>query len=156
MNRTCHRYLYWFLASTIYLFSLCAFLKKHSQSDNPEIVIQNGHSVEVNAVCFSPDSKLQASGSNDNTIRLWEVATGRLLRTLEGHSSSVNRICLSPDDNQLASGSDNHKIKLWEVASCRLLLTIEDPFLLFVRFVFLRMATFLPQPVGIPRFKFGI
>jgi WD40 repeat protein len=73
----------------------------------------------VNSVAFSPDGRLLASGSNDTTIKLWDVATGREVRTLTGHMLEVTSVAFSPDGRLLASGSCDYTIKLWEVASGR-------------------------------------
>jgi WD40 repeat protein len=59
-----------------------------------------------NAVAWSPDGRLFASGSSDNTVRIWDPASGKLLRTLEGHAYSVLSVSFSPDGKALASGSD--------------------------------------------------
>jgi hypothetical protein len=84
----------------------------------PEIVLQLGHSDPVAAVAFSPDGKTLASGSQDNTIKLWEAATGQLIRTLSGHTDPVTSVAFSPDGKTLASGSaDQHTMKLWEAAT---------------------------------------
>jgi WD40 repeat protein len=87
-----------------------------------------GHTSSVWSVAFSPDGKLLASGSVDKTIKLWDVATGREVRTLSGHTSWVTSVAFSPDGRLLASCScgkvENYncvqgEIKLWEVASGR-------------------------------------
>ena len=51
----------------------------------------------VLAIAYSPDGKTLASGSGDNTVRLWDAATGRELARLEGHSDSVFSVAWSPD-----------------------------------------------------------
>ncbi|MFH0883816.1 MAG: hypothetical protein V2A56_12575, partial [bacterium] len=72
-----------------------------------------GHSGDVSSVTFSPDGATLASGSYDNTIKLWRVSDGSLIRTLRGHSSFVLSVAFSPDGTTLASGSQDKTIKLW-------------------------------------------
>ena len=55
------------------------------------------------------------SGSNDNTIKLWNVETGQEISTLTGHNSRVNSVSFSPDGKTLATGSWDNTIKLWNV-----------------------------------------
>jgi len=64
----------------------------------------SGHGAEVNSVAFSPDGKTLASGSHDNTIKLWDVASGTNTQTLSGHGG-VYSVAFSPDGKMLASGS---------------------------------------------------
>jgi WD40 repeat protein/tetratricopeptide (TPR) repeat protein len=82
------------------------------------------HSSLVNSVVFSPDSKTLASASDDNSIKLWDVDTGKQLKTLNGHSSLVNSVVFSPDGKTLASASDDNSIKLWDVATDQQLKTL--------------------------------
>ena len=60
-----------------------------------------GHSNAVNCVSFSPDGTKVASGSNDNTVKLWDVTSGECLQTLEGHSHFVKSVSFSPDGTKV-------------------------------------------------------
>ena len=66
-------------------------------------------------VAFSPDSRLVARGSLDKTVRVWNVKTGKLLRTLSGHTLPVNREAFSPDGTTLASADGGGSALLWEL-----------------------------------------
>jgi small GTP-binding protein len=59
-------------------------------------------------------------------VKLWEVASGKLLYTLEGHNNSVRSVAYDPLGKTLVSGSGDTTLKLWEVASGKLLRTLEE------------------------------
>ena len=82
-----------------------------------EISLITGHTEEVTSVAFSPDGRTLASGSYDNTIRLWNSETGERIRTLEGHTSGVTSVAFSPDGRTLASGSWDNTIRLWNTVT---------------------------------------
>ncbi|KAK3995678.1 HET-R [Cladorrhinum sp. PSN332] len=84
-----------------------------------------GHHDSVNSVTFSPDGQRLASGSSDNTVKIWDPASGQCLQTLEGHHDSVNSVAFSPDSQRLASGSSDNTVKIWDPASGQCLQTLE-------------------------------
>jgi len=81
----------------------------------PELVLQTGHSKSVESLVFGPDKSWFASGSFDNTIRIWDVETGRELRSLTGHSGVIRSLNCSPDGKWLASGSNDKTLRLWNL-----------------------------------------
>jgi WD40 repeat protein len=68
-------------------------------------------------IALSPDGQLLASGSFDNEIKLWDMATRRELRTLSGHKASLRSLAFSPDGQRLASGSFDETIRIWQLSS---------------------------------------
>ena len=82
-----------------------------------ELKLLSGHASEVLSVAYSPDGLTLASGSEDNTVRLWNVQNGQHKLTLEGHEDAVTSVVFSPDGGMLASGSKDHTIRLWEMES---------------------------------------
>ena len=81
-----------------------------------EIALLTGHTSNIDSISFSPDGRTLASGSWDDTIRLWDAVTGQHKRTLEGHTGYVNSVSFSPDGSTLANGSWG-KIQLWDAVT---------------------------------------
>src|SRR6266851_5663471 len=67
----------------------------------------------IRAVAFSPDGRILATASLDNTVRLWDPATGQATATLFGHADFVTAVAFSPDGHTLASGSRDKTVRLW-------------------------------------------
>src|ERR1044071_1927312 len=63
-----------------------------------KLVLQLGHSDDINSVEYSPDGKYVLTGSSDKTVKLWEVETGREVRQLVGHTAGIWSVAFSSDN----------------------------------------------------------
>ncbi len=75
------------------------------------------HTDSVSSVVYSPRGTQLASGSSDNTVRLWDVESGARGHTLRGHTREVNSVVYSPSGKQIASGSRDWTVRLWDAES---------------------------------------
>jgi WD40 repeat protein len=71
----------------------------------------------VSAVAFSPDGKRALSASEDKTLKLWDLATKKEIRTLKGHEGEVYAAAFSPDGRYALSGSEDKSVRLWDVTT---------------------------------------
>src|SRR5207237_1204762 len=65
--------------------------------------------------------------SDDYTAKLWDVASGRELRTLQGHTDQVDDIVFSPDGRRLATSSFDSTARIWDGATGKELITLQSP-----------------------------
>ena len=76
------------------------------------------------SVAWSPDGKRLATGSRDDTAKVWDAETGKELLTLSGHEDSVTSVAWSPDGKRLATGSWDDTAKVWDAETGKELLTL--------------------------------
>lgn len=76
------------------------------------------------------DGQTVASGSDDQTVKLWNVCDGKCLQILHGHTKSVWSVHWSPNGHTVASGSEDETIKIWDVntAECLRNLRAKRPY----------------------------
>lgn len=85
------------------------------------------HADKVTSVAISPDAEIVVSGCADQTIKLWNLNTGKLIRTLKENLGQVSSVAISPDGNLLAVGSCEHpksNVKVWDLKTGQLLHTL--------------------------------
>ena len=88
--------------------SASAGIETAPTTTRPELVLQTGHAMRIK-LAFSPDGTLLASGSADNTVKLWDTASRREVRIEKA-------VAFRPDGQWLASGGVDGNI-FWEVAT---------------------------------------
>jgi WD40 repeat protein len=111
-----------------------------SATAHPDLVLQVGHAKPISALAFSPDGKWLASGSDDLTIKIWDLATGSVVRTIQS-GTRIATLAISPDAKLLAAGhgvdllslvlsqhlgDPSYAIDLWDVATGRTLRTLSS------------------------------
>ena len=83
---------------------------------SPTIHEMLGHCGWVSSVSFDVTGSRIVSGSDDNTVRVWDVATGACVQTLEGHSDAVSSVSFDNTGSRIVSGSDDKTVRVWDVA----------------------------------------
>ena len=76
-----------------------------------------GHTDQICSIAFSPDGTRVVSTSNDKTIRIWDLETGKMLKMLEGHNDEVNTAAFSPDGKLIVSASKDSTVRIWDAAT---------------------------------------
>ncbi len=114
----------------LFALGLCLLLgfSTLSHAQRAELVVQAGHSGPVMAVTYSPDGRLLASAGLDNAIQIWDVATGKTLRTLFStslteHTRGITAVAFHPAGDVLASSSVR-RIQIWDVRTGQELRTL--------------------------------
>jgi WD40 repeat protein/murein L,D-transpeptidase YafK len=91
---------------------------------NPILALFLGYSKAVNTVALSEDGRQAVSGGQDNVLRLWDTATGLLLRTFDAETNRINAVAFSPDSQKILMASSD-KLRLWAVAPGQTVKTME-------------------------------
>ncbi|MFG0326166.1 MAG: protein kinase [Phycisphaerales bacterium JB037] len=95
-------------------------------SSDMSLLTLSGHSGVVVSALFSPDGSRIVTPSADNTTRIWDANTGKLLATLRGHSDSVNSASFSPDGTRIVTASDDRTARIWDANTGESLATLAE------------------------------
>ena len=95
----------------------------------------SGHIDEVNSLAFSSDGGLLVSGSNDTTVKLWDIQTGGVIKNFHSHTDWVQSVSISPDCTTIVSGSKDSNICIWDLQTGKCCHVIgHDSYITFVGF----------------------
>jgi WD40 repeat protein len=114
----------------------------------PELVLPIGHTGKINSADFSPDGKYIVTASDDKSVKIWEVKTGKLFRTLEGHTENVRSAVFSEDGKSITSISIYHCVKIWDVQTGAVLYNLKDNYFDNSSTVFRRDSKLLLTNIG--------
>jgi WD40 repeat protein len=78
-----------------------------------------GHTGWIWSVAVSADGRTAVSGSDDKTVRVWDLATSRCTTVLEGHTDFVMRVAVSADGRTAVSWSHDKTVRVWDLATSR-------------------------------------
>jgi len=99
--------------------------KERNDNQKLELVVQKGHHDTIIDMAFSSDGRMVASASRDKTVKLWDVATGLEIRTIDPDFDKIGQIKFSPDDKILAIAGNAPYIKLYYAETGREFITIK-------------------------------
>ena len=83
-----------------------------------------GHAKKIRAVAITPDSRYGVSGSEDNTLILWDLATGQAIRTFHGEDRTILAVAITPDGQRVLSASEGGTLTVWDLAAGTVVSTI--------------------------------
>ncbi|MEG4455315.1 protein kinase domain-containing protein [Microcoleus sp. N9_A1] len=83
------------------------------------------HSDAVGSVAFSPDGLMLASGSKDKTIQIWDLATGKSIRTFPGDSSTIWSVAFDSNGTKLATGTGFWRVMLWDLKTGQVIRSLD-------------------------------
>ena len=84
-----------------------------------------GHTTYVLACAVAMDGRRVISASADKTLKVWDLASGRIIATLEGHAGNVNACAVTPNGQHAVSASSDKTLKVWDLATGRAIATLE-------------------------------
>jgi WD40 repeat protein len=98
-------------------YNIPCLISERDHDWQTKTMILEGHRNPVTSVAFSSDGSRIVSGSDGNTVRIWDAMSGVTLHTLKGHTGLVTSVAFSSDGLRIVSGSWDHTVRIWDAAS---------------------------------------
>lgn len=114
------------MKTPVFLILNFMFLQSALFSQTPVLTLSKAHSDNIYAAHFSKDSKFFLTASGDALIKIWDVESGKEIRTLHGHNKAVTSACFSPDGKYIISGASDGEVKIWETISGKEIKMLKD------------------------------
>lgn len=87
------------------------------QRQSPVTKVLKGHTGKIRCVAIMPDGQRAVSGSDDRTVRVWDLMVGQCLTTLKGHTGSVYGLAATADGQRAVSGSADQTVRVWDLVA---------------------------------------
>jgi WD40 repeat protein len=101
-------------------------MAKSNKPKQPGIsLVLKGHTRAVMGVAITPDGTRAVSASDDQTLRVWDLATGKSLASLAGHTNMVLGVAVTPDGTRAVSASYDTTLRVWDLATGKSLASLE-------------------------------
>ena len=85
----------------------------------------DGHTDSVFSLAITPNGEYIVSGGGDKTIKLWDINSGKCIKTLDSHDNEINSVVVTPNGKTIISGSSDKTIKLWDINSGKCIKTLD-------------------------------
>lgn len=103
----------------LFLASCAATPKIHLKTGDMTMEVKKEVPFLTSNIAYSPDGKSLLSGSWDNTVRLWDITSGRLTKEFKGHTAHVVTVAFSPDGKTIATAGNDDTVRLWDITTGR-------------------------------------
>ncbi len=92
-----------------------SYCKVSDANSGQDVALLGGHTEGIDVITFSPDGRFVATGSADNSVRLWNIQTGTQVMQFTESTEDIKALAFSPDGQTLAGGGVDHTIRIWNI-----------------------------------------
>jgi GTPase SAR1 family protein len=101
------------------LLSACKIIEPEQKVETLPSKVLKGHKKPVNCVAITPDGRRAVSGSDDNTVRVWDLESMKSVSIFVGHTDPVAGVAITPDGKRAVAGSMDNTVRVWDLESMK-------------------------------------